>query len=65
MRSKYGNLLQAGQFRDQILVEARVSTPIQNGPGANLASRSLSLGYNGLGVALTTYSDLVPRVKNE
>jgi len=35
-------LLWAGQFRDQIMVGSRFSAPVQTGPGAHLASYTIS-----------------------
>jgi hypothetical protein len=42
--SWYSDLLQAGRSRDQILVVARFSVPIQTGPGAHPASYTMGTG---------------------
>ena len=62
--------LRAGLSGDRIPVEARFSAPVQTGPGAHPASctmgtRSLSRRSSSRGVALTTYNNLVPRLKKE
>ena len=51
-------------------LEARFSTPVQTGPGAHPASRTMRAGSfpgvkRGRGVALTTHPHLAPRLKKE
>jgi hypothetical protein len=56
--------------RDRIPVEVRFHAPVQTGPGAHPASYtigtgSLSQGYSGRCVALTTHPHLAQRLKKE
>jgi hypothetical protein len=58
-----------GRSGDRIPVEARFSAPVQTGPGAHSASRTVSTGSfaevkSGRGVTLTPHPVLVPTSKN-
>ena len=62
--------LQAGRSGDRIPVGARLFPSYQTGPGAHpdsytMDTGSLSLGYSGRSVALTTHPHLAPRLKKE
>jgi hypothetical protein len=51
-RSRYNDSLRAGRTGDRILVGARFSAPIQTGPGAHPASRTMGTGsFPGLKAA--------------
>jgi hypothetical protein len=66
--SRYSDWPQAGQSGDQILVGARFSAPVQTGPGAHPASRTLGTGsFPGVenSVMLTPHPLLVPRSKQQ
>ena len=68
--SRYSDQLRAGRSGDQNPVRARFSTTIQTGPGAHLASYTMStrsfLGAKcGRGVLLTTHSHLALRLRKE
>lgn len=68
-RGRYSDPLLAGRSRDRIPVGARNSASDQTGPESYLASciggtGSLSTGYSGYGVALTTLLHLEPSLKN-
>ena len=69
-RSRYSDLLWAGQSGDRIPMGARFSTPIQTAPGAYPASYTMGIGsFLGGNVArewrLATHPHPVPRLKKE
>jgi hypothetical protein len=64
LRSRCSYSLRAGRFGHRIPVDARFSAPVQTGPEAQSASRTIGTGRSR-GVASTTHYHVAPRLKKE